>query len=957
MLHYTINNGLASNTIYDIYKDPKGLFWLGTDKGISRFNGLTFENFTTADGLSDNECFFFRPDQCGRLWIGTYNGHLCFYKNGTFYNEKNTPWLKLPFVFTHTTDIVINKDTSISFFFKEDHPIVEIKDQKVTILNSESIPLKYKYYLNTFKYARKVSDHRYLLIYKTEALIFNFRTGRVEKEVPIYPRVKNVTFKQGRLILILENDDLYTIDDAITLNKVTHYNNSKNAVLNQLLCNETDTFFVANSGIEGNNGQRFEEVSSAFSAIVDKKLLLVGTAADGLFLFDLDHKIRNKLYPKPEGRIDHAQFVNDELLLLDKRKAVSIYQRPSFQKIKSIDVHQFSQLIPTLNFIRNNYFYSLCRDTNYRISLATDHPKPEIIEDLDFNTSINYYADRDTDLVTEIRHKIVRLDVHDLEKKRLITVKAHFGIGEPLISLFGFAERDDKTIWVSTAERIYQIRSDNFVPQPQFGNLAFREMVFMKQYLVGISDGNRLVVCRDHDERSVSADTLDNNGCVWNKFLKLNDSTLFITTNNYPRLLRFFSRSGKNSFRIRTLDNPFIPYQPDYVTATDSGLMMFAKGEMFLFPDKYLAQQKTMPGVHFTYITSGNRKIPVTDTIALSFNDAQDLKIKFQPVSFFNTVLTYEYAILSGNKKGKWVSIQGEELNLIKLFFGNHIIKVRAKTLSGEYSIEAVFVLKVNKPWWAQWWFLICCLAALVILVSLAARWNIKRRLRKKENEVRFLISEYRSLNALMNPHFVFNSLNSLQSMVNNHETAPASRYIRIFSNLLRQNMHNMTHDLIPITKEIDLIENYLKLEKLRFKEKLNYTINIDPDADLTDIRIPPLLIQPLVENAIKHGIWPQDSKDAKLEIDVNEEHDRICVRIRHNGAPLGTAVKSDTSHESYAVENIRQRIDHLNRIHRLEITYSIYNIEKNEAITGVECMLCIPGFPQQSEPTPPDKE
>ncbi|MGC4058836.1 MAG: two-component regulator propeller domain-containing protein [Chitinophagaceae bacterium] len=71
MLHYTINNGLASNTIYDIYKDPEGFFWLGTDKGISRFNGLTFENFTTADGLSDNECFFFRPGtlQASKDWL------------------------------------------------------------------------------------------------------------------------------------------------------------------------------------------------------------------------------------------------------------------------------------------------------------------------------------------------------------------------------------------------------------------------------------------------------------------------------------------------------------------------------------------------------------------------------------------------------------------------------------------------------------------------------------------------------------------------------------------------------------------------------------------------------------------------------------------------------------------------------------------------------------------------
>lgn len=183
--------------------------------------------------------------------------------------------------------------------------------------------------------------------------------------------------------------------------------------------------------------------------------------------------------------------------------------------------------------------------------------------------------------------------------------------------------------------------------------------------------------------------------------------------------------------------------------------------------------------------------------------------------------------------------------------------------------------------------------------------------------------------------------------MVNNQETEPASRYIRIFSNLLRQNMHNMTHDLIPLSKEIKLIENYLKLEKLRFKDKLNYTIDIDPETDISDIKIPPLLIQPLVENAIKHGIWPMDSVDAQLAVIVAEEQDNICVRIRHNGAALGTIPKSDTHHESYAVENIRQRIAHLNRIHKLEIQYRIYNITEDGKITGVECMLQIPNFPE----------
>lgn len=946
MLHYTIKNGLASNTIYDIYRDKKGYFWLGTDKGISRFNGISFENFTTADGLSDNECFFFRPDPYGRLWIGTYNGHLCFYKDGVFHNEKNTPWLKLPFTASQTAEIAVNKDSSLSVFFRDNPRIIEIRNQRLQTLSSDITRKKYRD-ISRFLYARKVSEDRYLCVYKHEIAIVNFKKNVLEKSTPLNPAIKSVTFKNGDLFLIRANGMLSIVDSHAMVRDIGLINLPLNVRIHQVLCNGRDTFIMSNNGIIRNREKAFEEVSSAFSAAISNKLLLAGTPDDGLFVFDLSCKIRNKLHPQLHEIIDDAQWHQGQLLILNKRKELSIYSAKTFQKNDSVDVQMFQQLTPTLNFVRNDYYYSFCEDASYRIPLRTRNRYPERITDEYLNTTINQHADIGTELLFKTRRYIYRLAPESLDRDRTIITKGHIGVGTDYESLFGFAVDKNQTPWFSTVKQVYRVEENRSMPATQFGTLAFREIIFLNKHLVGITQNNRLVVCHNYDSKNIRVDTLGESDCVWNKLIKINDSTVFITTNNYPRLLQFFSQNNKSSFRLRTLDNPFIPYQPDYLTQTDSGLMMFAEGEMFLFPSEYLSEDKPRPSVHLSYLLSGSRKIPLTDTVSLAFSEAQNLKILFQPISFFNTTLSYEYRISSEKKSGKWIAIQGEELNLIKLFFGSHLIDIRAKTLSGEYSATTSILLNVDKPWWATWWFILICFAILILLVSALARRNIQRKLRKKEHEVRFLISEYRSLNALMNPHFVFNSLNSLQSMVNNQETEPASRYIRIFSNLLRQNMHNMTHDLIPLSKEIKLIENYLKLEKLRFKDKLNYTIDIDPETDISDIKIPPLLIQPLVENAIKHGIWPMDSVDAQLAVIVAEEQDNICVRIRHNGAALGTIPKSDTHHESYAVENIRQRIAHLNRIHKLEIQYRIYNITEDGKITGVECMLQIPNFPE----------
>jgi LytS/YehU family sensor histidine kinase len=104
------------------------------------------------------------------------------------------------------------------------------------------------------------------------------------------------------------------------------------------------------------------------------------------------------------------------------------------------------------------------------------------------------------------------------------------------------------------------------------------------------------------------------------------------------------------------------------------------------------------------------------------------------------------------------------------------------------------------------------------------------------------------------------------RGLVNRNDKRAANEYLRVFADLVRQNMHNVSKELIPLQKEMDLVSNYLKLEKLRFKEMLNYVINVQEDLDLSDIMIPPLLVQPLVENSIKHGILPLESVEGKYE-------------------------------------------------------------------------------------------
>jgi sensor histidine kinase YesM len=192
--------------------------------------------------------------------------------------------------------------------------------------------------------------------------------------------------------------------------------------------------------------------------------------------------------------------------------------------------------------------------------------------------------------------------------------------------------------------------------------------------------------------------------------------------------------------------------------------------------------------------------------------------------------------------------------------------------------------------------------------------------------------SEYKSLNALMNPHFIFNTLNNVQGLVNRDDKLAANEYIRVFADLIRQNMHNISKELIPLQHEINLVANYLSLEKLRFKEHLNYTIDIEGDLDLSEILVPPLLVQPLVENSIKHGIYPLESGDGQIRIHIFEHNDVLVIEVMDNGIGLQAAKEGrQPSHESFGLENIRKRISQLSVILNKQILFDIREKKRGE--------------------------
>jgi LytS/YehU family sensor histidine kinase len=195
-----------------------------------------------------------------------------------------------------------------------------------------------------------------------------------------------------------------------------------------------------------------------------------------------------------------------------------------------------------------------------------------------------------------------------------------------------------------------------------------------------------------------------------------------------------------------------------------------------------------------------------------------------------------------------------------------------------------------------------------------------------------------------MNPHFIFNALNSVNSFIATNNERAANAYLSEFSQLMRAVLENSDEDFIPLSKEIELLERYTKLEHFRFKDKFEYTFNVDDAIVLDEFAIPPMLLQPYVENAVWHGLRYKDELGA-LDITFKKiDQETIAIRIQDNGIgrSRSTELKTENQkkHRSKGMGTIKKRIAILNEMYNDKVAVTISDASADGSGTLVKLLV-----------------
>ena len=284
---------------------------------------------------------------------------------------------------------------------------------------------------------------------------------------------------------------------------------------------------------------------------------------------------------------------------------------------------------------------------------------------------------------------------------------------------------------------------------------------------------------------------------------------------------------------------------------------------------------------------------------------------------------------------------------------GSYVFQVQVANNEGVWNDAPLELpVRIQTAWWAAWWFRLAASVAFLSLGYAVYRYRVvqirrQERLRT-EFEKQLANVEMSALLAQMNPHFLFNCLNSIDSYIIRNESAKASEYLNNFARLMRLILNNSRSNYITLKDELESLDLYLQMENLRFRDKFRYQIGVGDQLDAAMVTIPPMLIQPYVENAIWHGLMPKDGTDGKLTIRIAKQDDDLVCTIEDNGIGRARAMElgggRDNNRKSMGMQITEDRIGIINKLYGSNMRVRITDLyDEAGAPAGTRVTLTIP--------------
>jgi len=955
-INYDTNDGLPSSETYFIHEDTRGLIWIATDRGICTYNGYEFETYTTEEGLSHNTNFRIFSDQKDRLWFTALDGSLSVYENGGF------------------CAISLNEDTSynkyqgyaVQLLFDEDDNVFVAKDLPSSAKMSGMI---FHLDANDFSVSQKSVFDFENLVWKDE-------------------EQREVLLKIGKTHLFLNKQNQFAVNvlmtDTISPEWIAHFNNHR-----------IEQF--------GNNPQNFLPSSlknETRNFYLDPKNNFWLCTPDGLLLYkDLDFKNPPRHFFKG---LDVTRIITDRegsYWMTTREKGV--YWIPSFQfrsllrPGRPLEVQRVLSIGKLSDFLLfgtvNNGFFAVNKQLNLE-------PRPgewvEVTETRRMYTTDHTIYTADFGSIKEIDGELKTAAVQrslannycvkklenglmfftgaggyytytddyltlcsDEKKREILRNRENYLI--PFKPRIYCLEEDHGLLWLGTIDGLYQLPTKDLTSNPpekntsEETNFRIEDIVCVDSQQLWIATmGNGLIFKNGEYYQRLSEDEGLSSNLI-NRICVENDSTLWIGSNKGLDKVRF-RYQGQGFYldsisNFSTSDGLISNYINDLTSWNDHLWLATNKGVNYFRPEE-MVENETPPLIHIQGVLVGDRYINMKADAQLNYTE-NDLAFNFLGVSFRKpkNKVFYRYCLRHNEAVTYWYYTDNRSVRFLDLAPGDYTFEVAARNKNGYWSEQtAGYSFTINAHFTDQLWFRITAVVLLALLISFALFFRIQTIKKKEEQKRKLQNAELDVLRNQMNPHFVFNSLNSIQSFIFHQDVPKANYYLSKFSRLMRNSLEYSSLKHISINEEINFIRSYLELEKLRFDDLFEFEIEVSPDIPVHDYFIPPLLLQPVLENSVKYA-FKNITHQGRISIQflVAQPNSSIKVIIKDNGTGIIASEKKQNTkaHRSIGLSIIERRVKLLNvGKHKVKTSFEFSNrYNARQEIAGTQTIFIIP--------------
>ena len=947
----SVLDGLPSARVFQVKAGADGAMWFATDNGVANFDGNQFRSYGEEEGLTEPSVFALTHDNRGREWFATYSGELFYHEGDSIKPCKNNDVIQDYAKNLNIICLSVHEDT-VWLSFTRESPIKVYGDGNLEVLDIKS-------------------DNRLFTLYRIEP----------PHSEAIYGRISGPD--ADSVLLVLGDAQGHFSKDRIKLDG--HPNGYRLSVIRvpngDVLAANHQALFVRKSNgmtLEKHLGVSFAMASSACDA---QGRVWIGTFDDGVFVLD----------PQQDyAVVDH---------FLDGQGITSVaFDREGGVWLSSYSSGVYYSPLPDIRYFfpggpeAGGPFIRVLSHEE-QIYTATENGQIYRLEQgIGKSEDFELYAESNNQNISDIASKgehfyyqtfskgLIEI-LESGEKKLAYNRAARYvrSIGDELYSISSHSS--DNGIWMNKPGK-EPIKVSRDVCRASDAHVDREKNIWL-----ACGDGIQVITTEEH--REVNRELIPI-GRVKDIFLK-NDSFYAATSSRGLAIIDRNTRDivfldKENGLTSNQVHSSFVSSKGELWVSTNRGLHLLRKRDKgFERVKVYTEMDGLFAGVINGFLEfkgniwccgdQGIWKIPLngqhkneippnisitaselvrdravepSDFQQLRYHD-NSLSFRFRGIAFRNgEEIRYRYRLLGLDSNYRYTNEQ--QVYYTGLASGSYTFEVEAANNDGVWSdTPATMSFVIPKPFWETWWFI----ALIVLLVAGLVYWlaTVRNRNRNERNAMKLALieSEQKALSSQINPHFLYNSLNSAQFYINSNRSQEASDHLANFSLLMRKVLKNTSTSFVTIEEELSILKLYLELEQERFDHQFEFKFDIEPGLDLGQLKIPSMVLQPHVENAIWHGLMKSNRKDGLIWVVLETNRDNLIWRIIDNG--IGRQASKEeferrkkSGHQSSGVKLTKERMELLSRKTGHDYSLKIIDLTDEEGQpVGTEVNVVIP--------------